>query len=233
MKAPNYTCVLTSSFDKTIKAWDMRQQNPVATVQMPDKAYCVDVMYPMVVAGLANRSLVVYSLENGIQAFKTIEAPLKYQLKCISIFTDKEKLNNLPVGFALGSVEGRVAIQYVNPANPKDNFTFKCHRTNGTNSNFQEVFVVNDINFHPQHGTLTTVGSDGRYSFWDKDQRTKLKTSEAMEQPITRSAISSRGDIFAYAVGYDWSKGHEFANPQKKPQIFLHNAFEDLRPRKK
>jgi mRNA export factor len=45
-------------------------------------------------------------------------------------------------GFALGSVEGRVAIQYVAPQNPKDNFTFKCHRSNGTSGGFQDIFAV-------------------------------------------------------------------------------------------
>lgn len=34
---------------------------------------------------------------------------------------------------------------------------------------------VNDISFHPQFGTFATVGSDGKFSFWDKDARTKLK----------------------------------------------------------
>ena len=71
-------------------------------------------------------------------------------------------------GFALGSVEGRVAIQYVNAQNPKDNFTFKCHRSNGVTNGFQDIYAVNDIAFHPAHGTLATVGSDGRFSFWDK-----------------------------------------------------------------
>lgn len=50
-------------------------------------------------------------------------------------------------GFALGSVEGRVAIQYVNPVNPKDNFTFKCHRSNGTNQGFQDIFAVSQFMF--------------------------------------------------------------------------------------
>ena len=45
-------------------------------------------------------------------------------------------------GYAIGSVEGRVAIQYVNPTNPKDNFTFKCHRSNGTNQGYQDIFSV-------------------------------------------------------------------------------------------
>jgi len=48
-------------------------------------------------------------------------------------------------GFALGSVEGRVAIQYVNPQNPKENFTFKCHRVNGANNSYQDVYAVSNI----------------------------------------------------------------------------------------
>ena len=51
---------------------------------------------------------------------------------------------------------------------PQDNFTFKCHRSNGVTNGYQDIYAVNDIAFHPQHGTLATVGSDGRYSFWDK-----------------------------------------------------------------
>lgn len=47
-----------------------------------------------------------------------------------------------PVGYAVGSVEGRVAIQYINAANPKDNFTFKCQRINGANNSYQEIYAV-------------------------------------------------------------------------------------------
>lgn len=98
---------------------------------------------------------------------------------------------------------------------------------------FQDIFAVNDIAFHPVHGTLATVGSDGKYSFWDKDARTKLKTSDPCEQAITKCAFNKDGNIFAYAVSYDWSKGHEFYNAQKKNYIFLRSCFEDLRPRQK
>lgn len=65
---------------------------------------------------------------------------------------------------------------------------------------------VNAISFHPVHGTLATVGSDGRFSFWDKDARTKLKTSEQLDQPITACCFNHNGNIFAYASSYDWSK---------------------------
>ncbi|XP_063586879.1 mRNA export factor-like [Penaeus indicus] len=153
-----------------------------------------------------------------------------FQHRCVAIFKDK-KGSGAPAGFALGSVEGRVAIQYIVAASPRDNFTFKCHRSNGTSNGFQDIYAVNDIKFHPVHGTLATVGSDGRFSFWDKDARTKLKNSEAMEQPISSCAFNHNGQIFAYAVSYDWSKGHEFFNPQKKNYIFLRSCYDDLKPR--
>ncbi|KOB52327.1 mRNA export protein, partial [Operophtera brumata] len=127
-----------------------------------------------------------------------------HQHRCIAVFRDKK--TKQPTGFALGSVEGRVAIQYVNPANPKDNFTFKCHRSTASTGGYQDIYAVNDIAFHPVHGTLATVGSDGSYSFWDKDARTKLKSSETLDQPLTKCAFNHTGQIFAYAAGYDWSK---------------------------
>lgn len=156
----------------------------------------------MAVVGTANRHVIIYSLENQPQEYKRHESPLKYQHRCVAIFNDKKKT---PAGYALGSIEGRVAIQYINLVNPKDNFTFKCHRVNGA-ANFQDIYAVNDIAFHPFHGTLVTVGSDGTFSFWDKDARTKLKSSEQLDQSITKCAFSAGGQIFAYAVGYDWSK---------------------------
>ncbi|XP_036426884.1 mRNA export factor isoform X1 [Colossoma macropomum] len=232
IKAPNYSCIMTGSWDKTLKFWDTRSPNPMMSLQMPERCYCADVVYPMAVVATAERGLIVYQLENQPSEFRRIDSPLKHQHRCVAIFKDKQ---NKPTGFALGSIEGRVAIHYINPPNPtKDNFTFKCHRSNGTNTATpQDIYAVNAIAFHPVHGTLATVGSDGRFSFWDKDARTKLKTSEQLDQPITACCFNHNGNIFAYSSSYDWSKGHEYYNPQKKNYIFLRNAAEELKPRNK
>ena len=32
----------------------------------------------------------------------------------------------------------------------------------------KKFLQVNGIGFHPSYGTLVTIGSDGRYSMWDK-----------------------------------------------------------------
>lgn len=226
---PNYSCVMTGSWDKTLKFWDLRSPTPLGVIQLPERCYCADVNGPMAIVSGANRFIKVYNLDNKPQEVKTIDSPLKYQHRCVSIFLDK---NKNPTGFALGSIEGRVAIQYVDTPNPKDNFTFKCHRSQQTTtSQPQDIYAVNDIAFHPIYMTLATVGSDGKFSFWDKDARTKLKTPDLSgDQPISCCAIDSRGKIFAYALSYDWHKGHEFNNSNKKNQIFLFDCTE-LKPK--
>lgn len=79
-------------------------------INLPERCYCADVDYPMAIVGTAGRRLIVYSLENNPSEYKQMESPLKFQHRAVSIFRDKQKK---PIGFALGSIEGRVAIQYV------------------------------------------------------------------------------------------------------------------------
>ncbi|KAI1701936.1 mRNA export factor rae-1 [Ditylenchus destructor] len=232
--SPNYNCLMTGSWDRTLRFWDMRQlptQNSLATIQLPERVYCSDMLFPMAVVGLANRHIKMYKLDGQPQEISDIESPLKFQSRCISIF--QNKMNNQPHGYALGSIEGRVAIQYAETSNPKDNFTFKCHRSGELINNYQEIYPVNDVAFHPQHNTLATVGSDGRYSYWDKDARTKLKNSEALPMPITKCHVHASGNIFAYAVGYDWSKGHEANVPGQGSKIFLHPCSDEMKARPK
>jgi len=103
-----------------------------------------------------------------------------------------------------------------------------CHRSTRINDQSQDVYAVNDIKFHPTYGTMATAGSDGTFSFFDKDARKRLKKSEQLEQPVTSCCFSNDGQIFAYSLGYDWSKGHEFNDPQKKSHIFLRPCMEVL-----
>ncbi|CAD6186110.1 unnamed protein product [Caenorhabditis auriculariae] len=230
----NYQCLMTGSYDKTLRFWDMRNlptQNSLTNIQLPERVYAADVIYPMAVVALANKNIKVYNLENGPTEVKNIESPLKFQIRCIAIFKDKSNTN--PCGFALGTIEGRVAIQYAEAANPKDNFTFKCHRSAELVNGYQEIYGVNDVAFHPSHGTLVTIGSDGRYSMWDKDARTKLKTSDSHPMPLTCADVHSSGQILAYALGYDWSRGHEGNTQAGGVKIVLHKCFEDMKPRAK
>jgi len=224
IEAPQGGILATGSWDKTVKYWDLRSPTPVSTVQLPERCYSMDVQYPLMVVGTAERHIQIFNLTNPTSAYKTIPSPLKWQTRVVSCFTSSQNS-----GFAIGSIEGRVAIQYVDEKDSSNNFSFKCHRRDQTpNAKDQSlVYAVNDISFHPVHGTFSTCGSDGTIHFWDKDARTRLKTFEAAPGPISATAFNRNGTIFAYAVSYDWSKGHTGMTPGHPNKLMLHACKDD------
>lgn len=54
--------LITGSWDKTIRYWDLRSPNPVHTQQLPERVYAMDVRHPLLVVGLANRKIQVHLL---------------------------------------------------------------------------------------------------------------------------------------------------------------------------
>ncbi|KAJ7716808.1 WD40-repeat-containing domain protein [Mycena maculata] len=221
---PQAGILATGSWDKTIKYWDLRAAAPVATVQLPERCYSFDVQYPLMVVGTAERHIQIFNLTNPTTPYKTMLSPLKWQTRVVSCFTASANS-----GFAVGSVEGRVAIQYVEDKDSGNNFSFKCHRRDSspTTKDAAVVFAVNDISFHPVHGTFSTCGADGSIHFWDKDARNRLKTFESAPGPISTTAFNRNGSIFAYAVSYDWSKGHSGMTPGHPNKLMLHSCKDE------
>ncbi|XP_060857866.1 protein Rae1-like [Metopolophium dirhodum] len=232
IETPSYTCIITSSWDKTLKFWDLRSSAPMMTVNLPERAYCADVVYPMAVFGTASRDFVVYNLEGTPSLLGTIVSPSANQHRCIAIVRDK--VTKSPTGFSFGDASGHIGIflNINNQQGRREFFSFKCHRRNILEARTtQNIYAVNDIKVHPVHGTLASAGSDGTYAFWDKEIRTRLMVSNILDQPITKCCFNSNGQIFAYSSGYDWSKGHEYYNATVKPRIFLRLCFEEMKPK--
>jgi mRNA export factor len=101
------------------------------------------------------------------------------------------------------------------------NFSFKCHR-DAPQSNVTNVHAVNDISFHPLHGTFSTAGSDGTFHFWDKDAKHRLKGYPQVGGSITATTFNKTGNIFAYSISYDWSKGFQGNSPNYPNKVMLH-----------
>ncbi|KAI8968025.1 WD40-repeat-containing domain protein [Mycotypha africana] len=212
--------VATGSWDKTIRYWDTRSPTPVGTVQLPERCYSLDSKGPLMVVGTAEKHLCIFDLNNPTVIFKNIASPLKWQTRVVSCFSDSK-------GFAVGSIEGRVGIQYVEDRDSSKNFSFKCHRDEAKN-----VYAVNDISFHPVHGTFSTAGGDGTVSFWDKDSKQRLKPFPKANGQIACTTFNRNGSIYAYAISYDWSKGYKQALPSNTNKIYLHAVKdEEIKPR--
>lgn len=96
----------TGSWDKTVKYWDLRQSTAVASVACQDRVYSMDARNKLLVVATADRYLNVISLDKPTVTYKTLQSPLKWQTRVVSCFGDG-------TGFAVGSIEGRCAIQYI------------------------------------------------------------------------------------------------------------------------
>jgi mRNA export factor len=227
---PKHNVLVTGSWDRTVRVWDTRQPTAAATLQHPERVYAMDAKEDAIVVGTADRQVHVYNVANINNKMAQFESSLKYQTRCISIFHDLQ-------GFAMGCIEGRVAIEYFEDMQkkiqnaqttaasnklPVKNFVFKCHRDNNN------IYSVNAIDFH-HYNTFCTAGSDGTFCWWDKDARHRLAAFEKdkLRCPITVAKFNPMGNMMLYALSYDWSKGAEQNNPQLGNNIVYHPVVDD------
>jgi hypothetical protein len=83
--------------------------------------------------------------------------------------------------------------RYVEEKDSSSNFSFKCHRRDQspTSKDQSLVFAVNDIAFHPVHGTFSTCGS--HTSRLPSVTKTNLLTSRlSMQAPTAQLTFGTR-----------------------------------------
>jgi mRNA export factor len=109
VNTPNNTpMIVTGSWDKTVKYWDLRSPEPAATIQCQERVYAMDTKDKILVIATAERGIHVIDLNNPGNIHKTAESPLKHQTRAVSCFKEAD-------GYMIGSIEGRCAFQYVHP----------------------------------------------------------------------------------------------------------------------
>ena len=235
----NTQVVASGSWDKTLKYWDMRSPQPISTVSLPERVYCMDTSQKLLVVGCAERQISIFDLNNPQQIFKNTVSPLKWQTRTVACYPQAN-------GYAVGSIEGRCAIQYIDESEQsKFGFSFKCHRKTVNNASTttslrssalseNHAYAINSISFHPIYGTFSTAGSDGTFCFWDKDAKQRLKTFPVFDCTIPVTSFNRNGSIFAYALSYDWSQGYQANRPDYPNQIKLHaTKDEEIKQKKK
>lgn len=225
-----HNVVVTGGWDKQVRVWDLRSPQPALSVGVSERIYAMDCKGDYVVVGTADKQISVLDIRQKIKMAE-YKSPLNYQTRCVSIFEDN-------TGFAVGCIEGRVAIEYYNeiaakknPVKPAggQNFVFKCHRDK------QDIYAVNAIHFH-NYNTFITAGSDGVMATWDKDSRSRLANFDAYLKrvPIVDVKFSANGAYMAYALSYDWSKGGENASAYQGMTAILMHALQpiEIQPKK-
>jgi mRNA export factor len=120
--------VATGSWDKSVKFWDLQGAEPVGTLDARERVYSMDVNGDLLVVATAERHIHMVNLRDPTKIYKTITSPLKWQTRVVSCFSDA-------TGFAVGSIEGRCAIQYVEDKDTRYlHFSLPTHNAAYTNA---------------------------------------------------------------------------------------------------
>ena len=213
-----YGVALSFSYDKTMKIWDFRTQEPVQSHQLGGKPYCVDVQFPYVALGLNDGRIAITSITDilNTRAFNCSYIPAPFydveQITDISLFTQGDRF-----GFGVSSNFGRGSIydleQDLNRSILGNRLlNFKAHKYDRPSHTYgiqQIMYPMNAIGMHPTSTSLFTAGGDGNLFFWNYTQKQKCTTLNFSGTPVTKAKFSPDGTMVAYATGYDYAKGIE------------------------
>ncbi|KAM0907824.1 hypothetical protein ACQ4PT_015859 [Festuca glaucescens] len=221
--------VITGSWDKTIKCWDPRGVNGpqehalIGTHNQPERVYSLSLAGYKLVVATAGRHVNVYDLRRMSEPEQRRMSFLSYQTRCVECYPNG-------TGFALGSVEGRVAMDFFDQtaAGLSKRYAFKCHRLN--EGGRIVVYPVNAITFHPSYGTFATGGADGFVYTWDGESQKKLFQYPKYETSIAALSFSRDGSLLAVASSYTHEKGNIDHPPDK---IFIRDVNDlEVKPRR-
>jgi cell cycle arrest protein BUB3 len=221
--------VVSAGWDCALHLWDARQPGAAAaSAQLPEKAYSLGLTDDRIVVGMAGRHVHVYDMRTmgttvELAPEQVRQSSLKYQTRCIRCFPNGR-------GYALSSVEGRVAIEYFDdaPEVQAQKYAFKCHRKRDGDTD--TVFPINAMAFNKTHGTFATGGCDGTVIMWDGSHKKKLTTYPEKATSVAALAFSHDDTLLASAVSYTHEAGEQADAPPD--QIFIRApSDEDVRPR--
>jgi len=222
--------VASSGWDKTLKVWDPRSGNggaPVAVLDLPGKAYSMSASADRLVVATSERRVLVYNMRTlgpGSEPEQIRDSPLKHQTRCLRCYPTG-------TGFAISSIEGRVAMEYFEQTEESKarQYAFKCHRR--VEGGKDVIFPVNALAFNTKYGTFATGGCDGVASVWDGENKKRLQQIAGYPTSIASLAFSSDATLLAVAASYTYERG-EVEHPADA--IYVRQMTEgEVRPRQR
>lgn len=199
-----HSLVITGSWDSTLKLTDPLSPQSIS-IPLPGKVYAMDTQDHLVLVGMSDRLLSLYDLRQTAQPLMSRPSSLPYQTRSLALMPDL-------TCFAIGSIEGRVGVEYISTdATPKShmsdkkNYAFRCHRKQQADTEL--IYPVHDLVFHPRYHTFLTAGGDGTMSTWDPWNKKRIKHLTGFRSGVCSVALNAEGDLMAMGVGYAYEQG--------------------------
>ncbi|WVQ79167.1 hypothetical protein IAT38_001263 [Cryptococcus sp. DSM 104549] len=229
-----FNVLISTSWDKTLKVWDPAAETPLKSSQpLPDRGYNLSYARASsrLLVSMAHRHVYVYDLNKlapatgPISASQERESALKLMTKSVATMADGK-------GWASGSIEGRIAVEYIDPADQGSKYAFRAHRQNVDGVDC--VYPINALAYHPIHNTFASGGSDGFISVWDHNAKKRMKLYP--KYPTAISALAFSPDGLRLAIGASYEQDNAVTNPEDQARVMVlikDTVIEDCKPKVK
>ncbi|GAA5943336.1 WD40 repeat domain-containing protein [Sporobolomyces koalae] len=242
---PQLNAVVSASWDSTLKVTriDPTTRNPSPSplvLPLPDKAYSLSISPSKLVVAMGQRHVYIYDLEtiktaleqntNGadVSVWSKRESNLKFMTRALACMPDD-------TGYAMTSIEGRVAVEFFDPEPAKQakKYAFKCHRQ--VIDGVDTVYPVQGLAFNPIHGTFSTGGGDATVSLWDPFAKKRLRQFPKYPAPISDLAFSCDGNRLAIAFSIEDEGGNNVAPGQTAGGngVWIRECGDEVKPKAK
>ncbi|OIT35036.1 PREDICTED: mitotic checkpoint protein BUB3.3 [Nicotiana attenuata] len=202
------TCqIISAGWDRKINFWDARStQSHGCSNSLASEVESISLSgFSLMVA--AGSSVDIYDL----RSFKKSVHTKGVKVKCVRpIFN--------PKGFIVGSVDGRVLLEYICRSSSDEGYAFRCHPKSKDGK--RHLVTVNDIAFNPSIiGSFVTGDNDGYVTLWDARARKRMFEMPRYPKSVVSLSYSHDGLLLAVASSYAYQEANEIEEP---PQIFIH-----------
>ncbi|KAM7530434.1 hypothetical protein LguiB_033844 [Lonicera macranthoides] len=207
------TClVISAGWDKKLRFWDTRSEKTIGCLNILGVEVESMSLYGTILMVAVGSSVTMYDLRTIKKSVHTKESCMNIRIKCVCPTISSE-------GFAVGSIDGRVALEYFDPSNSNtEGYAFRCHPK--AKDGRYHLAAVNDIAFNPSfYGAFVTGDNEGYVIAWDAQSKKRLLELPRYPNSVASLSYNHGGQLLAVASNCTYQEANEKEEP---PQIFVH-----------